>query len=130
MLRPVGATVRMAIPYYRRDLTSIRTSEWTEALFKVAPEVERRAVRFARLTILFHVALLVLSAVTGSWRISIVFTGFLFCGNWLSALVGLPMHIGLMDGVPDFRMSVRSNRLDPFTSFLYWRMNWLAPVGQ
>ena len=53
-----------------------------------------------------------------------MFTGFLFCGNWLSALVGLPMHIGLMDGVPDFRMSVRSNRLDPFTSFLYWRMNW------
>ena len=123
MIQVIGATVRMAIPYYRRDLTSIRTSEWTEALFKLAPDVERKAVRFARLTILFHGGLLVVSAVTGAWWLSIVFTGFLFCGNWLSGLVGTPMHIGLMDGVPDFRMCVRSNRLDPFTSFLYWRMN-------
>ena len=124
MLLTIGATVRMAIPLYRRDLTGIRTSEWTEALFKVAPEVERKAVRFARLTILFHAGLLVVSALTGAWWVSIVFTGFLFCGNWLAGLVGTPMHVGLMDGVPDFRMSVRSNRLDPFTSFLYWRMNW------
>ena len=62
MLLTIGATVRMAIPHYRRDLTSIRTSEWTEALFKLAPEVERKAVRFARLTILFHAGLLVVSA--------------------------------------------------------------------
>ena len=53
MFQVIGATVRMAIPYYRRDLNSIRT-KWTEALFKLAPEVERKAVRFARLTILFH----------------------------------------------------------------------------
>ena len=51
MIQIIGATVRMAIPYYRRDLTSIRTSEWTEELFKLAPDVERKAVRFARLTI-------------------------------------------------------------------------------
>ena len=89
-----------------------------------APEVERKAVWFARLTILFHGGLLAVSAVTGAWWISIVFTGFVFCGNWLTTLVGTPMHVGLMDGVPDFRMCVRSNRLDPFTSFLYWRMNW------
>ncbi len=38
----------------------------------------------------------------------------------------MPQHFGLMDSVPDFRMSTRSIKLNPFTSFLYWRMNWHA----
>ena len=38
----------------------------------------------------------------------------------------MPQHFGLMDSVPDFRMTARSIKLNPFTSFLYWRMNWHA----
>ena len=34
------------------------------------------------------------------------------------------MHSGLRDNIPDFRLCVRSNKLDPLSSFLYWRMNW------
>ncbi len=121
----VGSTVRMAIPRYRMDLAGGNDAgEWTAALFALAPDVERKAVRFAWLTLLFHGGLLAVSALTGAWWVSIVFTGYVFCGGWLASLVGAPMHIGLMDGVPDFRMSIRSNRLNPFVSFLYWRMNW------
>ena len=34
------------------------------------------------------------------------------------------MHAGLRDNVPDFRLCVRSNTLDPISEFLYWSMNW------
>ena len=45
-------------------------------------------------------------------------------GHWLRWLVGGPMHAGLRDNVPDFRLCVRSNTLDPISEFLYWSMNW------
>ena len=94
----LGNTIRMAIPSYRKGVSGPNTSEWTAALFALAPDVERKAVRFARLTMLFHGGLLAVSVLTGAWWVSIVFTGFLFCGGWLTALVGTPMHIGLVDG--------------------------------
>ena len=124
LLRVVRATVRMAVPRYNLDLSGIGTSEWTRALFAIAPEVERQAVRWARLILLFHAAVIAVSALLGAWWLAIVLTGYLFVGNWLTYLVGKPMHVGLRDNVPDFRLCVRSNTLDPFTSFLYWRMNW------
>jgi len=34
------------------------------------------------------------------------------------------MHTGLMDNTPDFRLCVRTITLDPFSTFVYWRMNW------
>jgi len=40
--------------------------------------------------------------------------------------VGLPQHCGLRDNVADFRKCVRSMRLGPILTFLYWRMNWHA----
>ena len=36
----------------------------------------------------------------------------------------MPMHCGLRDNIADFRKCVRSIRIDPLSSFLYWRMNW------
>ena len=116
--------VRVAFRRYNLRITGLGGSEWTRALFDLAPEVERKAVRWARLTLLFHGAILAVSAISGAWWPSIVLTGYLLVGNWLVFLVGRPMHVGLRDNVPDFRLCVRSNRLDPFTSFLYWRMNW------
>ena len=38
--------------------------------------------------------------------------------------VGMTQHCGLQGNVSDFRKCVRSIRINPFTSFLYWRMNW------
>jgi fatty acid desaturase len=34
------------------------------------------------------------------------------------------MHVGLRDNVPDFRLCVRTIKLDPVSHFLYWRMNY------
>jgi fatty acid desaturase len=123
-VRVIGSALRMSIPRYNMNVSGLRTSEWTRELFSLAPEIERKAIRWARLTILLHLSIIAISAIFNAWWISIVLTSFLFFGNWLVFLVGRPMHIGLRDNVPDFRLCVRSNRLNPFTSFLYWRMNW------
>lgn len=120
----IGSALRMAIPRYNMNVTGVRTSEWTRELFTIAPEIKRKAIRWARITILFHLAIFAISAIYNVWWLSITLTGFLFAGNWLSYLVGQTMHLGLRDNVPDFRLCVRSHHLDPFTSFLYWRMNW------
>ena len=58
------------------------------------------------------------------WSLILVFSTQQFTANWLKYLVGLPMHCGLRDDVPDFRKCVRSIKLDPVSEFLYWRMNW------
>ena len=34
------------------------------------------------------------------------------------------MHCGLRDNLSDFRLCTRSIKLDPLSTFLYWRMNW------
>ena len=122
--RLITESFRMATPHYNLKRTERGGTEWTEALFSLAPEVKEKSVRWARLTLVFHVAIVLISAITGIWWLSIVLTGYLFCGNWLLYLVGQPMHNGLRDNIPDFRLCVRSNKLDPLSSFLYWRMNW------
>ncbi len=48
------------------------------------------------------------------------------CAGSRRGEVVMPQHFGVMDSVPDFRMTTRSIKLNPFTSFLYWRMNWHA----
>jgi fatty acid desaturase len=120
------STLRLATRRYRMKFTGIFASEWASALFATSPESERKAVRFARITIAFHVAGLVIGAVLGAWWLPIVLTGSVGVGRWLFELIVMPQHFGLMDSVPDFRMTTRSIKLNPFTSFLYWRMNWHA----
>ena len=61
---------------------------------------------------------------SGLWVLPLVITVAPFIGNWLTYFVGLPQHCGLRDNVPDFRKSTRSMKLDPISTFLYWRMNW------
>lgn len=45
-------------------------------------------------------------------------------GNWYRYSAGITQHCGLRSNVADFRKCTRSVKLDPFTEFLYWHMNW------
>ena len=45
------STLRLAARRYRMKFTGIFASEWAAALFATSPEIERKAVRFARLGI-------------------------------------------------------------------------------
>ena len=48
----------------------------------------------------------------------------MFIGNWWAYFIGVTMHTGLRDNVPDFRLCVRTITLDPFSRFIYWFMNY------
>ena len=50
------STLRLATRRYRTKFTGIFASEWARALFASSPDIERKAVRLARLTIALHVA--------------------------------------------------------------------------
>ena len=88
------------------------------------PEERKKSITWARTILLFHLALIVVSIVFKFWPLPLLITFAPFIANWWRYFVGIPMHTGLRDNVPDFRLCVRTILLDPFSQFIYWRMNW------
>ena len=98
--------------------------EWMRAIYRDAPAMRRNAVWAARFILLYLAGAVALPIVLGVPILALLLTAHLAVGHWLRWLVGGPMHAGLRDNVPDFRLCVRSNTLDPISEFLYWSMNW------
>lgn len=115
----VTDVVRTAFGGYRKD-----KGEWFPALYEEQPEERKRAVAWARWLLAFHLSVLGLSITLELWVLPLLVTLPVFTANALRYFVGLPMHCGLRDDVPDFRLCVRSITLDPISEFLYWHMNW------
>ncbi len=104
--------------------TDIPANEWLEALHDDQPDQHRGSVRWSRLQLAFHFAVLLLAIASGLWVLPLIITVPSYIANWLSYFVGLTQHCGLMEGTTDFRKSTRSIRLPKFVEFLYWHMNW------
>ena len=117
MVQTIAATVKLAFSGRFRK-------EWLEAVYADQEEARRKSINWARLILLFHLAVVVVSVVFKLWPLPLLVTFASFIANWLRYFVGVPMHTGLKDNVDDFRLCVRSITLDPFSQFLYWRMNW------
>jgi fatty acid desaturase len=117
MAQNIGAVVRLAF-------SGRFGKEWLEAVFADQEEARKKSVAWARVTLLFHCAVIAVSVVFRLWPLPLVVTFAPFFANWLRYFVAVPMHTGLKDNVDDFRLCVRSITLDPFSHFLYWRMNW------
>ena len=109
-------TVKTALGKYDR--------EWIEALYADQPAARKQAINWARLILLFHAGILVVSILLQLWLLPVLLTLHLFIANWLKYFVGLPMHCGLRSDVADFRKCVRTITLNPLSEFLYWHMNW------
>jgi fatty acid desaturase len=116
MAQNIGAVVRLAF-------SGRFGKEWLEAVFADQEEARKKSVAWARVTLLFHCAVIAVSVVFRLWPLPLVVTFAPFIANWLRYFVAVPMHTGLKDNVDDFRLCVRSITLDPFSHFLYWRMN-------
>ncbi len=104
---------------------------WYQKLFPPSkPELRRELFGWARFTLLFHAALLVLSlwlAITLHPRwllLPILVTFARFYARALNFLLNDTQHIGLTSHVPDFRLCARSIRINPFFGFLYWQMQY------
>ncbi len=117
IVQNIAATVRLAF-------TGTFGKEWLVAVYADQEEARRKSVRWARLLLLFNAALIAVSVVFRLWMLPVLITFAPFIANWLRYFVGVPMHTGLKDNVSDFRLCVRTITLDPFTQFIYWRMNW------
>jgi fatty acid desaturase len=98
--------------------------EWSESVFADDKPARAQARRWAWILLVFHAAVLAVAIVFRLWLLIPLVTLGPFIANWWMYFVGMPMHTGLRDNVPDFRLCVRSITLDPFSSFIYWHMNY------
>jgi fatty acid desaturase len=117
MVPNIGGTVKLA-------LTGKYNKEWLEAVYTDQEEARKKSINWARIVLLFHLGLIVVSIFFKFWLLPILITFAPFIANWLRYFVGAPMHTGLRDNVADFRLCVRTITLDPLSRFICWRMNW------
>lgn len=117
--------------FYNRVKSAIRLSrgklegEWEHALFPESdPEQRRRLFNWARMLLLGHALIVVVSLYLGLWLLPVLITLAPFYGSWLLFLCNNAQHVGLQDEVPDFRLCSRTIILNPFVRFLYWHMNY------
>jgi fatty acid desaturase len=113
----VGATLKLAF-------LGRHSSKWLTAVYEGQVADLKRAINWARFLLLFHAALVAVSIILRLWPLPLIVTAAPFIANWWRYLVFVPMHTGLKDNVSDFRLCTRSITLDPFSHFIYWRMNW------
>ncbi len=98
--------------------------EWLKALYDGCPEARAKPILLSRITLAFHLAVILVAISFQLWPLPLVLTFSIFIAGWLRYFVGVPMHCGLESEVDDFRKCVRTITLDPISEFLYWRMNW------
>ncbi|MEZ4707851.1 MAG: fatty acid desaturase [Caldilineaceae bacterium] len=117
--------------FYERVKGVIRLSrgrlegEWAHILFPESEPAKRRELfNWARILLIGHALLTVVSLALGLWLLPVLITLAPFYGGWLLYLCNNTQHVGLQDNVPDFRLCTRTILLNPFVQFLYWHMNF------
>lgn len=99
--------------------------EWANALFPVeAVDKRRELFNWARILLVGHSLIVVVSLYFGGWIIPILVTLAPFYGGGFQYLFNEAQHIGLSDNVTDYRLNTRTILLNPFLRFLYWHMNY------
>jgi fatty acid desaturase len=119
------------IGLYDRIRSVIRLSlgivdgEWGNALFPPEDTAKRRALfNWARIILVGHALIVVVSLALGLWMIPIIVTLAAFYGQGFQYLFNEAQHIGLSDRVNDYRLNTRTILVNPFIRFLYWNMNY------
>jgi fatty acid desaturase len=99
--------------------------DWELTLYPESCPADRAVpIRWARVLLLGHAAIVVASVSTGWWIVPFLTTFTPAYGTWLFFLCNNTQHIGLQDNVPDFRLCCRTFTLNPLVRFLYWQMNY------
>ena len=99
--------------------------EWENALFpEKSVELRRSLFNWARLHLIGHTVIVVVSLYFGLWQIPILLTLAPFYAGGLQYLCNNAQHSGLQDNILDYRLCCRTIILNPFLSFLYWNMNY------
>jgi len=116
---------RYTLPEVVRIARGRFKGEWENTLYPATdPESRKIPVRWARVLLAGHAAILVVSLATGQWIIPILVSASPMYGSWLFFFCNNTQHVGLKDNVDDFRLCCRTFTLNPFLRFLYWQMNY------
>lgn len=109
-------------------MSNPRRNAWTRYVFSESTPAARRDVSVTQVTQLaFHLIFALVAILTGHWFLIIVVSlPNFYGGRWYHMWVHDTMHVGRQPETDDFRLCCRTVRLDPFTSFLYWHMEWHA----
>ncbi|MDH3639675.1 MAG: fatty acid desaturase, partial [Gammaproteobacteria bacterium] len=78
-------------------------NSWGRELYAGHPVEQAKAVRWARLVLIFHLGVIAGALAIDEPIIAVLVSGSVFIANWLRYFVGVPMHCGLRSGVADFR---------------------------
>jgi fatty acid desaturase len=84
----------------------------------------RKIVRWARIMVIGHLALLALFIYYQLWILIPVVTFGYFFATFLGRGTGIQQHSGLRSNVPDWRVSCHTVEFGPLTAYLYWNMNY------
>lgn len=116
---------------YNRLVSVIRLSmgkvdgEWANLLFPAdQPEKRRALFNWARMLLVGHGLIVLISLAAGLWMIPVIITLAPFYGAGFQYLLNEAQHIGLSDNVSDYRLNTRTIIVNPFLRFLYWNMNY------
>lgn len=112
----------LVVPFLR----STRRSPWMRYVYAKSRDSEKRDAYWTQFyQFMFHVLFSAVAIGTGHWFLVVVVTlPQFFGGTWYHSMVHDTMHSGRQADVDDFRACCRTVWLDPFTSFLYWHMEW------
>ena len=116
LIDPIKGTLRIA----RADFKG----EWETFLFPEGSEERKAAVRWARLLLVGHGSIILVSVYCHLWVLPFLTTFTSGYGAWLQRLCNDTQHIGLQDDVSDFRLCCRTFTMNPVFQFLYWHMNY------
>jgi fatty acid desaturase len=98
--------------------------EWEHHLFDDKPQLRAQLFTWARILLIGHGTILILSCALRLWMLPVVISLAPFYGAWLQFLCNEAQHAGLQDNVEDFRICCRTIYLNPLLEFLYWHMNY------
>ena len=111
---------------FRPYLRNPRRTVWQRYVFSQAPKKEQRDAYWTLVSqFMFHVLFAVFAIATGHWFLIVVVSLPMFYGgSWYHTLVHDTMHVGRQSEVDDFRACCRTVKVDPFTSLMFWHMEW------
>ena len=99
--------------------------EWSNAIFTADQiKVRKQVVNWDRFHLIFHLCVIIGSILLKLWMLPVLVTLGRFIANWWIFLIGATMHAGLRDNINDFRLNTRTIKLDPFSQYLRWHMNY------
>jgi len=122
----VTAVYDQVYSFFKPFVRNTRKNTWLRYVYSKAKPKAQRDVFWTGFTqFLFHIAFAILAIAIGKWFLIVVVSlPAFYGGKWYHHWVHDTMHVGRTPESDDFRLCCRTVKVDPFTSFMYWHMEW------